>query len=130
MTLETLGSYIRKDHKLDQQVYHAIKIPYLRQQSTSLLESLRDYASQLGFLTLQAFIQVPLTSLIYQRADLGKLWVYSLNHLYEYEIQKLQNQEALIRQNQSGNIYSKLLQQDRTLETLQVASQNLKSLVA
>jgi hypothetical protein len=30
MTLETLGSYIRKDHKLDQQVYHAIKIPYLR----------------------------------------------------------------------------------------------------
>jgi hypothetical protein len=30
MTLECIQGYIRKDHKIEQQVYSTIRIPYLR----------------------------------------------------------------------------------------------------
>jgi hypothetical protein len=89
LTLECIQSFIRKDHKIEQQVYQSIRIPYLRQHSSTLLEQIKEFTQQ--FMSLKAFQQFNIPSLIYYRVDLARLWVNSLNHIYEHEVQKLHN---------------------------------------
>lgn len=84
LTLECIPSFIRRDHKVELSVFEAIRIPYLRQQSVSLLEQMKEYDQQ--FLTLKAFSQFNIPSMIHQRVELARLWVQSINHIYEFEI--------------------------------------------